>query len=226
MKKQKLNAWLSYENNQPLVYIQNGRVITIEELEEILKGETISQNINKIKRIESSKYIKYVVEGNDYNEKNQDNTKFIFDIKVKPSQKKYFKDFITSIENMKNITTKARVYDTAKLTALIVGGAMVVTSGVATLGYGFAKAYKDEAKYQSEKSRDAYEKVQEATHPTEEELKDAERISKEQELNDILNRLESGDKEAVGEYYKFLLEEEAKNQKDNYEEDSIHKMRP
>lgn len=226
MKKKKLNAWLVYENNQPLVYIQNGRVITIEELEEILKGETISQNIDKIKKIESSKYTKYVVEGNDYNEKNQDNTKFIFDIKVKPSQKKYFKSFLSSIENMKSITTKVRIYNNTKLTALVVSGALIITSGISTLGYGFAKAYKDEIEYQSEKSREGYERVQQAFHPTEEELKEAEKLSKEQELNDILKRLESGDNEAIGEYYKFLLQEEAENQKDNYEEDSIHKMKP
>jgi len=200
MKKETVEAFLETKNNEAIVIVEGKEGYTDPEtlIAYLKKGVTSNQIKSCTPRQENGYTIyKFKVYNDEVTLNNY------FEVKVRNNERYLFKPVIDAIKDISNQSNLIKKVNRNRLIAGIATSALIITLAGPTLVKGLGKLMEKEGDYDASR----YAPYSQGT-PSEEEIKQYEA----EYYEDLRQRAESGDENALEEYNRYLLEQQLKDQ--------------
>lgn len=206
-KKQRMTLELCIIDNEQYVYIkENEEYRSADILVKYLDSCKRKKEISNGRKIYGNETIQYIYDITD------DSDKYSFVVKVKNSDKKLHNTTIKYMDTLCDLSATVKKANRARVAAGLFAGAFVIVAA----GPSIIKEYEKRNDAKIEHQQELYEEFLEKTNnqkyyePTFEEKQQAE----DKYYEDLRNKAEKGDKEALKEYQAYLLEQLVLEQKE------------
>ena len=207
-KKQRMTLELCFIDNERYVYIKENdeyrsEDILIKYLDSCKRNKEIS-NGRKIYNDETTQYIYDITDDSD---------KHSFVVKVKNSEKELHNATIKYMDALCDLSATLKKANRARVAAGLFAGTFIMVAAGPSIIKEYEKRNEAKIKHQQELYEDFLEKTnnQEYYEPTQEEKQQAE----DKYYEELRNKAEKGDKEALKEYQNYLIDQLILEQMEN-----------